>query len=217
MGQETVRIDSAQFGEDDAPTKVISGELTPEVTPQFDPFKTVLAQPERTVTEGPRDTREISSPSTTLPPTAPPPPAPPAAPGQVSQSPPPPSSVPLPPPQSSQVAPTMALTGSGSIAPAAPPLPPQLASTPQSPAATPPGKKSKLPLVLGILAVLLLLGGGVLGVAYWFVVRPMLARRVVVVDTPRKLNPRPPRSPRRIKLRRPNRRPIPRPPTRSSL
>jgi hypothetical protein len=41
-----------------------------------------------------------------------------------------------------------------------------------------------MPLVLGILALLLLLGGGVLGVGYWFVVRPMLARRVVEVDTP---------------------------------
>ena len=37
-------------------------------------------------------------------------------------------------------------------------------------------KKSKLPLVLGILAVLLVLGMGGLGAAYWFVVRPMLEK-----------------------------------------
>ena len=41
-------------------------------------------------------------------------------------------------------------------------------------------------MVLGILAVLFMVGGGVLGAVYWFVVRPMLAQRqVVVVDTPK--------------------------------
>jgi hypothetical protein len=40
-----------------------------------------------------------------------------------------------------------------------------------------PRKKSKLPLVLGILAVLLMLGLGGIGAAYWFVVRPMLENR----------------------------------------
>ncbi|MGZ8844306.1 MAG: hypothetical protein ACXW18_11635, partial [Pyrinomonadaceae bacterium] len=71
--------------------------------------------------------------------------------------------------------------------PPAPPPPPsgQLSATAPAPVPAPVAatKKSKLPLVLGILAVLLVLGLGVAGVAYWFVVRPMLeARRVVNVN-----------------------------------
>ncbi len=45
-----------------------------------------------------------------------------------------------------------------------------------------PRKKSKVPLVLGILAVLLVIGVGALGAAYWFVVRPMLEQRRVIVN-----------------------------------
>jgi hypothetical protein len=40
-------------------------------------------------------------------------------------------------------------------------------------------------LILGILVVLLILGGGVLGAAYFFVLRPMLARRTVTLEPPR--------------------------------
>ena len=50
-------------------------------------------------------------------------------------------------------------------------------ASPQPPAAAKPAKKSKLPLILGILAVLLVLGAGGLGAAYFFVLRPMLAAR----------------------------------------
>ena len=75
------------------------------------------------------------------------------------------------------------------------PLPPPSTQSPQFPsaaqaqpvkplAAAGPKKKSKLFLILGILAVLLVLGVGVLGAAYIFWLRPMLAaRRVVVVPT----------------------------------
>jgi len=45
-------------------------------------------------------------------------------------------------------------------------------------------KKSKLPLVLGILAVLLLLGLGGVAAGYFFVVRPMLAKRDIPEATP---------------------------------
>jgi len=81
----------------------------------------------------------------------------------------------------------MALTGSGPIAASAPlpqpPPQPQSAPLPQQPLAAPPArKKSRLPLVLGILVVLLVLGGGVLGAGYFFVLRPMLARRTVTVE-----------------------------------
>ena len=83
----------------------------------------------------------------------------------------------------------MRLTGTG---PVSAPLD-QLAQTAQSvqpaqspgPSATPrPPKKSKLPLLLGILAFLLVLGVGGLGMAYLIVVRPMLAARRAVTDAP---------------------------------
>jgi hypothetical protein len=74
-------------------------------------------------------------------------------------------------------------------APTSAPLP----TLPESPAtetgslAAPAGKKSKLPLVLGILAVLLVLGIGGLAAAFFFVVKPRLdemQRPVVIRDTP---------------------------------
>jgi hypothetical protein len=56
-------------------------------------------------------------------------------------------------------------------------------------------KRSKLPLILGILAILFMLGIGVLGAAYWFVVRPMLEnRKAIVVD---RNEPSPEERPRR--------------------
>jgi hypothetical protein len=180
MGQETVRMDPPAANQD-APTQAISSELRAEIARDFDPFKTVMSRPEGTVSQKPLDTRDISSPASTMPPKAQPPAEPPPTPEQVPQSP-TPSSVPPPsPPPPLPSAPTIALTGSGPIAAPVTP-PPPVVSAPQSPAAVAPKKKSKLPLVLGILAILLLFGGAALGAAYWFVVRPMLARRVVVVD-----------------------------------
>jgi hypothetical protein len=108
----------------------------------------------------------------------------------------PPSSAPLPPPQGSGPinAPSQPLQNSSddvgqltmaSFAPpplaASRPLPINAAvaaATAPVPAHAPaqPKKKSKLPLVLGILAVLFVLGLGGLGAAYWFVVRPMLEK-----------------------------------------
>jgi len=59
------------------------------------------------------------------------------------------------------------------------------------PAHAPATKKSKLPLVLGILAVLFVLGVGGLGAAYWFVVRPMLARNAGSLVNPEPAKPTP--------------------------
>ena len=180
-GSETVRIDASDLNDDDLPTKAISRELASEITGDFDPLKTVMSRPEGTFTGGPRNTSDIG-------PT-------PRVPSQVSPTP-PQAAMPMPPPQSSPSAPTMAL-GSGPIAASAPLPPPAPQQAPQpapSPAAplppqpsTPPQakKKSKLPLILGILVVLLILGGGVLGAAYFFVLRPMLARRAVTLEPPR--------------------------------
>ena len=177
-GSETVRIDASDL-EDDAPTKAISRELASQITGDFDPLKTVMSRPEGTFTSGPRNTSDIG-------------PTPPA-PGPASPTP-PQAPAPVPPPmQSSPSAPTMAL-GSGPIAASAPLPPPPAPPVAQSPAAplppqpsAPPQakKKSRLPLVLGILVVLLILGGGVLGAAYFFVLRPMLARRTVILEPPR--------------------------------
>ena len=178
-GSETVRIDASDL-DDDAPTKAISRELASDMLGEFDPLKTVMSRPDGTFTGGSRNTSDIG-------------PTPPA-PGQVSPAPPQPAA-PAPPPMSSPSAPTMAL-GSGPITASAP-LPPAPQSAPQpapSPAAplppqpsAPPQvkKKSRLPLILGILVVLLILGGGVLGAAYFFVLRPMLARRAVTLEPAR--------------------------------
>ena len=194
VGSETVRIESSERNDQDAPTKAISRELD---TSGFDPLKTVMSRPDGTFTGAPRSTQDLSSPSETLYPPAAKPPAPPSGSDQASPAP-AQSSAPPSPPQSSPSAPTMALTGSGPIAasaplpPSPPPSPsPQPSPSPAAPVPPQPSvppqakKKSKLPLVLGILVVLLLLGGGVLGAAYFFVVRPMLARRTVTVEPPR--------------------------------
>jgi hypothetical protein len=190
MSLETVRIDTAQL-DDDVPTKEISRSLVTEAVPKFDPFKTVVSQPEGAGAETPSD---ISPP-----PTPPPAVAPPAAPPPVA----PQSAVPPPAAQASPSAPTVMLSGPDPIAASAPPpqptLPLQAARQtqsippPQRPSVQPPAqpavaptarKKSKVPLVLGILVVLFIVGGGALGAAYYFVVRPMLARRVVAIDNP---------------------------------
>lgn len=161
IGLETVRIDASQI-DDDAPTKAISRELVSEVTGGFDPFKTVVSRPEETTAERPRNTAEVPPLSTTTPPPAGQAPAP--APGSGQVSPPPLSAtIPLSPPVSKQQ-PTMQLSGTHPTAASAPLPPPQSAPlVPQPLAAPPPAKKSKMPLLLGILAVLLILGG-VLGV-----------------------------------------------------
>jgi len=178
MGPETIRIDASQLG-DEAPTKAISRELASEVTGGSDFFKTVISRPEETTSERPANTADLKSPSTTLQPPAQPP-GPPGGSGQIS-----------PPPMSATLAasppmPTMQLSGRGPTATSAPLPPSQSAQLPAQPSVAPHAKKSKMPLVLGILAVLLVLGVGVLGVAYFFVVGPMLAaRRVVVVEPPR--------------------------------
>ncbi|HXT62391.1 MAG TPA: hypothetical protein VN696_05075, partial [Pyrinomonadaceae bacterium] len=100
--------------------------------------------------------------------------------------PPPQTSAPLPPTQvvSAPLAPSAPLA-----APSGPITPPPAAtaavaqpSQPLPPVAAAPKKKSKLPLILGILVVLFVLGIGVIAAAYFLVVRPRLAARNV--ETP---------------------------------
>lgn len=185
-GPETVRINASQ----DAPTQAISAGLGHDIPAQFDPFKTVISRPEPLEPKQ-RETENIASPSTNVPPPPPPPvpapaddmmrtmaslPPPPSSPPPVASTPPP-----VPPAQ-----PTQRLVGSGPVASAALPSTPVAQPQPQPTAPPTPAKKSKLPLILGILALLLVLGAGGLGAAYFFVLRPMLAARngPVVEPTP---------------------------------
>jgi hypothetical protein len=186
---DTIRIDSSQL---DAPTKAISRELIPEAG-KVDPYKTIVGQPpppsqgttepraritqDLTPVEPPPPPPEMSAPDSGTLPRLPPPPQPPSQPTQ--------------PPQQS---------GSGPIAASAP-LPPPTPS-PQFPAAAQaqpvqplaaagPKKKSKLPWVLGILAVLLVLGV-VLGVAAFIIVPrvlPGLQARRNALPTPEPSRP----------------------------
>lgn len=189
VGQETVLMETAQL-DDEAPTKAISRELVPEVTGGFDPLKTVMSRPQETTAGPPPTTQDLTSPSTTLHPPAQQQPAPPTS---ASLPPPEPSaraaSGPIETPVVSPQSPTMRLPGTGRIAASAPSPPEPVARTapPALPTTAPrAAKKSRVPLVLGILAVLLVLGVAGLGVAYFFVLRPMLAaRRGEVVKSPR--------------------------------
>ncbi len=191
MDTETVRIDAH-----DAPTQAISAGLGHDIPAQFDPFKTVISRSE-TVQPKPRDTQSIEPPETTVQPT-PAPPTPPVAPPPddmmqrtMASMPPPYQPTPPPvaatPPPAAPVPPqlpTQRLVGSGPIASAPLPSPPSGRSQPVTTTPAKPAKKSKLPLILGILVVLLVLGAGGLGAAYFFLIRPMLAARKLEVAPP---------------------------------
>ena len=195
---ETVRIDSSSA---DAPTRTISRELPAE---PFDPYKTAVAHPQSTVPT-PRVTQDL--PAQTSAPlsseetiTSAPLPTSASLPTMASiplPQPPPPSqtSVPLPSSETAQTSGTLPSGGFGPIGTSAS-LPQPAISQPLPPRTAParPAKKSKLPLVLGILAVLLILGIGVAAAAYFVVVKPMLAKRSVMptpVESPRRRVPEP--------------------------
>ena len=158
-GQETVRI------EHDAPTKVISRDLISQVTGEIDPFKTIVTRPEETGGASQRATHDLSP--ETVPPPAPPQPAGPPAVGSSDSVTPPPTPAAPPAPQSASRP-----LSSGPIAAPAPPL------------QALPRKKSNLPLVLGLLAVLFIVGVVAI-VAAVFVVRPrLIAGRIIAQPTP---------------------------------
>jgi len=174
---ETIRIDSAQLNVppvDDEQTKAISHDLVPNAPADFDPYKTIMSPSPRTSTSLPRDTQD-------LPPLPVSQPLPPSPSGPIQ---PPPQSGSLPPSASGPIGPPPVQPSAQSSGPIAPPqLPPQK-FTPTHAAATAPQlkKKSKLPLVLGILVVLFVIVIGVAGAGYWFVVRPMMEKQRVVIN-----------------------------------
>src|SRR5207245_3542717 len=155
---ETVRIDSAQL--DDEVTKVISKEL-PRTGSGFDRYRTVMASPPETSATPSSKIEDVAPPAeATSTPQPPVAPAPPSANGP-----------------SNQVA----------SAPMAPqPAAPAAASVASS--SRPPKKRSKLPLILGILVVLLMLGAGAAVAGYFFVLKPLAAKRGAMVE-PRRPEP----------------------------
>ena len=203
---ETVRLDSTELRstqDDPEVTKVISRNLPPEPTGDFDPYKTILSSrpPQTSATTGDLMRESIPpQPAPPLPSTSGPI-QPPATSGPI---PPPPSSAQLQSPQSSGPigTPSQPLQTSsgdlGQMTTASYP-PPPVTSSGQLPtgsvaAAAAPGpapakKRSKLPLILGILAVLFVFGIGAVGAAYWFVVKPILAKNGTLVGP--SINPEP--------------------------
>ncbi|MGZ5483731.1 MAG: hypothetical protein ACXWID_17320 [Pyrinomonadaceae bacterium] len=188
---ETVQFDSSKVR--DAVAKPTTRDLSEAQAAAFDPEATVVSSGVNDGTQQvkARDTGSLEPPSQTQYYGAPPsqPSTGPVAPPPVTPSgpiPPPQTSAPLPPPQQA----------SGPI----PPSPQAQAAAaahpgqPMPPAAQ--KKKSQLPLVLGILGVLLVLGLGGVGVAYFLVLKPMMdARREdrpVVVDVRTDPSPAPP-------------------------
>ena len=184
---DTIIIDSAEL---DAPTKAISRELVPDAE-KFDPYKTTIGQPppaspgttgpharitqDLTPVEPPPPPPETSAPDSGTLPRLPPPPPPPTQPLPQSTSGPIATSAPLPPPST----PLPQFPGAGQ-AQQVKPL-----------AAPGPKKKSKLPWVLGILAVLLVFGV-VLGVVAFLVVprvMPGLQARRTALPTPEPSRP----------------------------
>jgi hypothetical protein len=216
---ETVRLDSSELGTtqfDPEVTKVISRELPSQPTGDFDPYKTILAKSPDTTSDFSVSTGDLMPASmppqpappypTSSGPIAPPPPqSAPLPPPQSAPLPPPqPQSAPLPPPGSGPIsAPSQPLQNSSSdvgqltmasfapqpLASASGPLPTAAATPPPTPVVA--KKRSKLPLILGILVVLLLFGMGGLAAAYWFVVRPMLAKNAGPVSHPEPARPSP--------------------------
>jgi hypothetical protein len=157
-----------------------------------------------TVQVSARDTQDLE-PQVTQNQIEPPPAA--ATSGPIAPTPAPPPSGPIaPPPSSGPIAPPPSAPTSGPIAPTqtSSPLPPSQPGTsgpigtsaplqaqpvaqPASGQPLPPSpakKKSKAPLILGILAVLLVFGLGAVVAAYFIVVRPMLAKRNAETSAP---------------------------------
>ena len=160
---ETVRIDSAEL--DDEVTKAISQGLPRTTGSGFDPYKTTVSSP--------RETSAIPSPKTenvTPPAQAPAAPPPPVAPVSRTAN--------VPSDQAAAAAPVAPQPAASSVA--------AVASS-----SRPAKKRSKLPLILGILVVLLMLGAGAAVAGYFFVLKPMLAAKRGAMVEPRRPKPTP--------------------------
>ena len=196
---ETIRIDSAGLNSaelNDEMTKIISREPPAQSLPSFDPYKTVVAESSSTSSAPPAPpTPPAAPPAAPTPPPAPPAAAPPTPPPVAATPPTPPpqenadlmrtmASVPPPPVHSASLPPPPPIQPAVAEPPAAQSQPQPPPQPPPMHAAAPRSKRSKIPLVLGILAVLFIFAIVAAGAGYWFVVRPMLAKRAALVNEP---------------------------------
>ena len=216
LGPETVRIDSAQLEQE--VTKVISREL-PTIAGSFDPYKTVMSTPQSPTPAAPPSQPKspvtppappVVRPSATMPTvesqliSAQPPAPSSAAAGEAGQVTVPPTAAPVTtppvtpaPPQvtSAQApphpAPLAAEAGQVTLPPPSMRASSAAAAAGAAPPVQPRKKKSKLPLILGILFVLLLLGASGAAAGYFFVLRPMLAKKHIAAIEPRRPQPTP--------------------------
>jgi len=186
---ETVRIDSAEL--DDEITKAISKGLPRMTGSGFDPYKTTVSPPQET-SAIPSQKTEAPRAQAPPPPVAPVPPDPVAAAPVAPQPLAPPAqapAVPPPPVTIASPAPNVLPTQVAAAAPVAPQVAPSAAAV--APTSRPPKKRSKLPLILGILFVLLLLGAGAAVAGYFFLLKPMLEAKRGAILEPRGPKPTP--------------------------
>lgn len=147
----------------DAPIRAISRDLVPPSSRPLDPYGTMAGVKLPPDDPGSANTGPANQPTS-------------PGPAQVSAPLPHSTSAPLPPAISAQLPPPAALP--------APPL-----FVPPSPPPRP-AKKSKMPLILAVLAILLLVGLGALAAGYFFFLQPMLEaqKRTVRVLPPEEVN-----------------------------
>ena len=204
-----MRIDSAQL--DKEVTKVISRELPNTPGGGFDPYKTVVSTPSAAPPSQPAKPPVAPPPP---PRAAIPPVTPPAAESQVTSSQAPtmsspageagrltlppaaaapvamPPSAPAPPQMTSAQTPPVSSSAAGEAGQVTLPPPSAQASSAAAVGAgspvQPKKKRSKLPLIFGILLVLLLLGADGAVAGYFFVLKPMLAKKHIAVLEPRR-------------------------------
>jgi len=181
---------------------------TPPAAPSIDPFKT-------TVTTAPENTAQPAPPTPEIKPPSPPPPGAATSTPPVSEPTPPVSeptpsvsaptpSVPAPNPSVSAPNPSVSAPNPSVSAPnpsvSAPtssvPAPTSSVPAPNpavsaSTSAPVPKKRSKLPLILGILFVLFVIGAGAAVAGYFFVLKPVLDKRRVAVLEPSRPEPTP--------------------------
>jgi hypothetical protein len=187
------------------PPATTPGQATsPPAAPPVDPYKTVVSMPTPPATTP----GQVTTPP--APTTSAPPPVPPSAATTALPAPPAPVATPpaAPPPQppSTEAPPAAAAEGgeSGQVtlpppvaAPAPPVAAPAAAAAAVAPPVAPRKKRSKLPLILGILFVLFLLVAGIAVAGYFLYpkLKPMLAKRGITVPEPRRIVTRPEPSP----------------------
>lgn len=203
---ETVQFDSSKVR--DAVAKPTTRDLSEQQAAAFDPEATVVRSGAADGTQQvkARDTGSLEPPPQTqyygAPPSAP-----------VSQPPSPPPSGPIPPPPTSPPPPVSGPITAPAATPSIPIPPPQPAAAAAPSASRPlpaaaPKKKSKLPLVLGILAVLIVVFVGIAAVVGYFLLRAQ-APQAPIASEPTRTGPSLPSSATPSEISKPANEPAP--------